>query len=149
MQKTAKDIMTKTIITVEKNTPISELSELFVEYNINGIPVVDDEEKVIGIVTQGDLIEQNKNLHIPTVITLFDAVLFLDSEKKFETDVKKLTGNKVADIYSPDAVTVSADAELGDIATVMAEKNVHTLPVMEDGKLVGVIGKLDLIRGMA
>lgn len=141
--------MCKTVITVEKDTPISELSELFVEYNINGIPVVDDEGKVIGIVTQGDLIEQNKNLHIPTVITLFDAVLFLDSEKKFETDVKKLTGNKVADIYSPDAVTVDSDTEIGDIATVMAEKDIHTLPVMDGDKLVGVIGKVDLIRGMA
>ena len=146
---TAEDIMSKTVITVEKDTSISELSELFIEYNINGLPVVDDEEKVIGIVTQGNLIEQNKNLHIPTVITLFDAVLFLESEKKFEKDVKKLTGNKVEDIYSPDAITVSADTEIGEIATIMAEKDVHTLPVMDGDKLVGVIGKLDLIRGMA
>lgn len=146
---TARDIMSKNVITVKKDTPISELSDLFINHNVNGIPVVDDDEKVIGIVTQGDLIEQNKNLHIPTVITLFDAVLFLESEKKFETDVKKLTGNKVEDIYSADAITVSADTEIGEIATIMAEKDVHTLPVMDDGKLTGVIGKLDLIRGMA
>ncbi len=147
--QTAKDIMCKTVITVEKDTPISELSDLFIEYNINGIPVLNDQGKVVGIVTQGDLIEQNKNLHIPTVITLFDAVLFLESEKKFESDIKKLTGNKVEDIYSPDAVTVSIDTEINDIATIMAEKDVHTLPVMDGEKLVGVIGKLDLIRGMA
>ncbi|MDA0692101.1 MAG: CBS domain-containing protein [Nitrospinae bacterium] len=147
--KTAKDIMSKNVITVKKDTPISELSDLLISYNINGLPVVDDDEKVIGIVTQGDLIEQNKNLHIPTVITLFDAVLFLDSEKKFEADIKKLTANKVRDIYSTDAITISVDAELGEIATIMAEKDVHTLPVLDDGKLVGVIGKLDLIRAMA
>ena len=149
MPTTAEDIMSKTVITVEKDTPISDLSELFIEYNINGIPVLDDEKKVIGIVTQGDLIEQNKNLHIPTVITLFDAVLFLESEKKFETDIKKLTGNTVEDIYSPNAVTVSTDTEIGEIATIMAEKHIHTIPVLDDGKLVGIIGKLDLIRGMA
>ena len=149
MPTTAADIMNKTVITVTKDTPISELSELFIEYNVNGIPVLDDEKKVIGIVTQGDLIEQNKNLHIPTVITLFDAVLFLESEKKFETDVKKLTGNKVADIFSTDAVTVSVDTEINEIATIMAEKDVHTLPVLDGDTLVGVIGKLDLIRGMA
>ena len=147
--QTAKDIMCTTVITVEKDTPISELSDLFVEYNINGIPVLNEDKKVIGIVTQGDLIEQNKNLHIPTVITLFDAVLFLESEKKFEKDVKKLTGNKVEDIYSPDAVTVAVDTGIDEIATIMAEKDVHTLPVMDGEKLVGVIGKLDLIRGMA
>ena len=146
---TAKDIMNKNVITVKKDTAISEVSDLFINYNVNGIPVVNDDEKVVGIVTQSDLIEQNKNLHIPTVITLFDAVLFLESEKKFESDIKKLAGNTVKDIYSPDAITVSADTELGEIATIMAEKDVHTLPVLEDGKLVGVIGKLDLIRGMA
>jgi CBS-domain-containing membrane protein len=146
---TAKDIMSKSVITVKKETPISELSDLFISYNVNGLPVVDDDGKVIGIVTQGDLIEQNKNLHIPTVITLFDAVLFLESEKKFEADIKKLAGNKVEDIYSANAITVSVDTELGDIATIMAEKDVHTLPVLDDGKLAGIIGKLDLIRGMA
>ncbi len=145
---TAKDIMTKTVITVKKDTAISELSDLFISYNVNGIPVVDDDEKVIGIVTQGDLIEQNKNLHIPTVITLFDAVLFLESEKKFEADIKKLAGNKVEDIYSAKAITVSVDAKIGEIATIMAENGVHTLPVLDNGKLVGVIGKLDLIRKM-
>jgi CBS domain-containing protein len=147
--QTAKDIMTKTVITVKKDTSISELSDLFVSYNVSGLPVVDDDEKVIGIVTQSDLIEQSKNLHIPTVITLFDAVLFLESEKKFESDIKKLAGNKVEDIYSADAITVSVDTELSEVATIMAEKDIHTLPVLDEGKLVGVIGKLDLIRGMA
>jgi len=111
---TAKDIMNKNVITVKKDTAISEVSDLFINYNVNGIPVVNDDEKVVGIVTQSDLIEQNKNLHIPTVITLFDAVLFLESEKKFESDIKKLAGNTVKDIYSPDAITVSADTELGE-----------------------------------
>ena len=146
---TAKDIMTRNVMTVKKDTSINELSRLFIEQRVNGIPVVDDDNEVIGMVTQGDLIEQNKSLHIPTVITLFDAVLFLESEKKFEADVKKLTGTKVEDIYSANAVTVTQDTALGEIATIMAEKDIHTLPVVEDGKLVGIIGKLDLIRGMS
>ncbi|MFQ5451254.1 MAG: CBS domain-containing protein [Nitrospinaceae bacterium] len=143
---TAKDIMTRKVITVKKNTPISELSKLFLDNKINGVPVVDDEEKLIGIVTQGDLIEQNKNLHIPTVITLFDAVLFLESEKKFEADVKKLTGTQVEDIYHSTAVSVSPETEVGDIATLMAEKDIHTIPVLEGDHLVGIIGKRDIIR---
>ncbi len=146
---TAKDIMTREVMTVKKDTSISELSRLFIEHRVNGIPVVDDDNEVVGMVTQGDLIEQNKSLHIPTVITLFDAVLFLESEKKFEADVKKLTGTKVEDIYSSNAVTVTQETALGEIASIMAEKDIHTLPVVEDGKLVGIIGKLDLIRGMS
>ena len=105
--KTAKEIMTRKVVTVNKNLSIKELSKLFIENRFNGIPVTDDNNKVIGVVTQGDLIEQNKNLHIPTVIALFDAVLFLDNENKFEFDVKKLTGTTVEDIYHKHATSVT------------------------------------------
>ena len=147
--KTARDIMTKDVVTVRKDQPISDLSKLFIENHFNGVPVLDDAEKVIGVVTQGGLIEQNKNLHIPTVIALFDAVLFLESEKKFEADVKKLTGSKIEDIYHKNPITVSLDTELNEITTLMAEKDVHTLPVLDGDKLVGIIGKRDVIRAMA
>jgi CBS-domain-containing membrane protein len=146
---TAKDIMTKQVITVTKDTTIQALSQIFMERGVNGVPVLDDDGAVIGVVTQGDLIEQKKQLHIPTVIALFDWVVPLESEKKFQSDVKKMTATTVADIYHAGAVTVNVDTELTEIATVMAEKDVHTLPVLEDGRLVGVIGKLDLIRGFA
>jgi CBS domain-containing protein len=147
--KTASDIMTREVVTVKKDQPISDLSKLFIENHFNGVPVLDDAGKVVGVVTQGDLIEQNKNLHIPTVIALFDAVLFLDSEKKFETDVKKLTGSKIEDIYHKNLITVSLDTDLSEITTLMAEKDVHTLPVLDGDKLVGIIGKKDVIRAMA
>jgi len=95
------------------------------------------------------LIVQNKNLHIPTVIALFDAVLFLESEKKFESDVKKLTGSKIDDIYHKNLITVSLDTDLSEITTLMAENDVHTLPVLDGNKLVGIIGKKDVIRSLA
>ena len=147
--KTARDIMTRNVVMVNKDQLISDLSKLFIENHFNGVPVLDDAGKVVGVVTQGDLIEQNKNLHIPTVIALFDAVLFLDSEKKFETDVKKLTGSKIEDIYHKNPITVSPDTDINEITTLMAEKDVHTLPVLDDDKLVGIIGKRDVIRAMA
>ncbi|MBT5027739.1 MAG: CBS domain-containing protein [Nitrospinaceae bacterium] len=147
--KTARDIMTKNVVTVRKDQPISDLSQLFIKNHFNGVPVLDDTGKVAGVVTQGDLIEQNKNLHIPTVIALFDAVLFIDSEKKFENDVKKLTGSIIEDIYQVDAITISMDAELNEITTIMANNDVHTLPVLDGDKLVGIIGKKDVIRALS
>ena len=147
--KTARDIMTTNVVTVKKDQPISDLSKLFIENHFNEVPVLDDAGKVIGVVTQGDLIEQNKNLHIPTVIALFDAVLFLESEKKFESDLKKLTGSKIEDIYQNKPITISPDTDLSEITTLMAEKDVHTLPVLKSDKLVGIIGKKDVIRAMA
>ena len=82
--RTAKKIITKEVITVKKDFSIKELSRRFVEKKVNGMPVVENEGRLIGVVTQNDLVKQIKNLHIPTVIALFDAVLFLESEKKIE-----------------------------------------------------------------
>ena len=145
---TAKDIMTSDVITTTRDQPIKELSELFVTHKINGVPVVDDNGGVIGVVTQGDLIEQQKNLHIPTVIALFDAVLFIESAKKFEAEAKKLTGKTVNDIYHRNPITVTSSTEANEVATLMAEKDVHTVPVVDGGKLVGIIGKIDIIKGI-
>jgi predicted transcriptional regulator len=78
--------MTQDVVTINKNQPISDLSKLFIENHFNGVPELDDAEKGTEVFTQGDLIEQNSDLHIPIVIAQFDAVLFLESEKKFETD---------------------------------------------------------------
>jgi len=147
--KTASDIMTQDVVTVNKNQPIGDLSKIFIENHFNGVPVLDNTGKFVGVVTQEDLIEQNKNLHIPTVIALFDAVLFLESEKKFEDDLKKLTGSKIEDIYHKNLITVSPDTDLNEIITLMAEKDIHTLPVLDGDKLIGIIGKRNIIREMA
>ncbi len=146
---TAKDVMSKNVITVKKSLSLRDLSNKFIEHKVNGFPVVDEDGKLIGMVTENDLIEQNKNLHIPTVIALFDGVFYLESEKKFEKEVQKLSATTVNDIYNPKVITTTSDASLSQVATLMAENNTHTIPVIESGNLIGVIGKLDIIRGKA
>ena len=95
---TAADVMTRDVITVKKETTIRELAELFARHRISMAPVVDDSGAMIGIVTETDLVEQDKSLHIPTVISLFDWVIYLESDKKFEKELNKMTGQTVADI---------------------------------------------------
>ncbi|CAI2718492.1 CBS domain-containing protein [Nitrospina watsonii] len=146
---TARDIMTDKVITVQKDLTLRDLSGLFLEHRVNGFPVVDEAGTLIGVVTETDLIEQNKNLHIPTVIALFDAVIYLESDEKFEKEVKRFTGTRVDDIYQQDVKTVTPDTEMGEVAAIMANHDIHTLPVVENDSLVGVIGKVDVIRGMS
>lgn len=146
---TAKDIMTPEVITVRLDTTVNELAEILWKNRISGAPVLDDEGKVISVVTESDLIDQSKKVHIPTMISLLDSVIFLESSKKTEEEIKKMAGNTVQDICAKKLVSVSSDTGLDEIATIMAEKKVHTLPVMQDEKLVGVIGKSDIIRSMA
>lgn len=144
----AKDIMTTNIISVKKDMLIEDLSKHFIEHRVNGFPVVDDNDKLIGIVTEKDLIEQNKNLHMPTVIALFDAVIYLESAKNFKDEVNKFTGTRVEDIHTPDPTTVSPETPLNEIAAIMANKDIHTLPVIDNNSIVGIIGKIDLIKGL-
>jgi len=146
---TAKEIMTKEVITVSKNTPIKKLSDLFIKHKVNGFPVLDEDGQLIGIVTEKNLIEQSKNLHIPTVIALFDAVIYLESGKKFEEQMKRYNATQVEDIYTSKVVTVSPDTGINEIAALMAEKSIHSIPVVDGKKILGIIGKLDIIKGLA
>ena len=145
----AKDIMSKNVITVGMQTPVSELAEILWKNRISGVPVLDENGDVVSVVTESDLIDQTKKIHIPTMISILDSVIFLESSKKTEREIKKMAGNTVQDICSMELVSVSEDTGLDEIATIMAEKSVHTLPVIQDGRLVGVIGKSDIIRSMA
>jgi CBS-domain-containing membrane protein len=137
------------VITVTQNTTIKELSDLFIEHKVNGFPVLDDNGQLAGIVTEKNLIEQNKNLHIPTVIALFDAVIYLESGKNFEEEVKRFNATLVKDIYSPNVITVSPDTGINEIATLMADKSVHSIPVVDGNTILGMVGKLDVIKGLA
>jgi CBS domain-containing protein len=145
---TAFDIMTKDVIAVTTETTIRELAEIMTRHRIGSVPVVDDKGALIGIVTESDLIEQDKNFHIPTVISLFDWVIYLESEKKFEKELKRMTGQTVGDIYTKEAMTVEPQTTISEIADIMCDKRIHSLPVVDAGKLVGIVSRIDLIRSM-
>ncbi len=145
----AKDIMTSDVITVNPATTIDELARLLIDNKISGVPVLDDSGDLIGIVTENDLISQNKRLHIPTIVRLFDAFIMLENPGKIEKEFRKMSASTVNDICSKDVITVTEDTLLEDIATIMSEKNVHLLPVVEGKKIKGIIGKIDMIKGIA
>jgi len=145
----SSDIMTRSVITVNKQTSVKELARILTKHNISGAVVVDDNDKVIGVVTESDLIFQNKKLHIPSVVTILDSFFFLESPEKMGKEMQKMAGATVADIFSKDAVTVQEDTSITEIATIMSEQHVHTLPVIKDDTLVGVIGKKDIIKTIA
>ena len=145
---TAADVMTRDVITVKKETTIRELAELFARHRISSAPVVDDSGAMIGIVTETDLIEQDKSLHIPTVVTIFDWVIYLESDKKFEKELKKMTGQTVGDIYSDKVVNVSPSTPVSDVADLISSRKINSVPVMDGNRLVGIVARIDLIRTM-
>lgn len=145
---TVGEIMTKDVVTVKKSTTLRELAEIFSSRRIGSVPVVADDGNLIGIVTETDLVAQDRELHIPTVVSLFDWVIYLESEKKFEEDLKKITGQTVADILTEKVETVSPATTVAEVAGLMSSKTIHAVPVLEGGKLVGIVSRIDLIRSM-
>ena len=143
---TAKDIMSREVITVAPDLPVNKLATLLTEKRISGVVVVDEDGGLLGVATETDLIDQKKNLHIPTVAAILDAVIMLENPFKLDKEFKKMTGTTVKDIATMDPVTVTEETPVSELATIMAEKRLHTLPVLKDGALVGIIGKTDIIR---
>jgi len=145
----AKDIMRKDVIVVSEDMTVRELGRLFMEKGISGAPVVDKDGTLKGIVTENDLISQNKRLHIPTFLRLFDAIIPLENLGTLEEEIKKMTASTVAEICTRDVISVGEDTEIEEIATLMVEKRIHLLPVVRDGKLVGIIGRHEVLRGIS
>ncbi len=142
----ARDLMAKDVLTVTPETSISHAASLLLQYHINGMPVVDEENNLVGIICQSDIITQQKKLPLPTIFTLLDGIIPLTSMSHMEKEVQKMAATRVNEAMTPDPTSVTPDTELEEMAEIMVTKNYHTLPVVEDGKLVGIIGKEDVLK---
>lgn len=145
----AVDIMKRDVITVPPEMTVEALGRLFIEKNISGAPVVDAAGRLVGIVTENDLISRNKRIHIPTMLRIFDAVIPLEGSESVEEEIKRMSSKLVSEICTKEVITVSEDTPLDEMATLMSERNVHLLPVVVAGKVVGVVGKHEVIKGVA
>ncbi len=143
---TVRDIMTTDLITVTPDMDIAKAAKTLLDNRINGAPVVDDSGRLVGILCQSDLIVQQKKLPIPTLFTFLDGIIQLTSTKQIEKQVRKIAALKVSEAMTPKPVTVRPDTGLETVAALMVDSNFHTLPVVEDSRLVGIIGKEDVLR---
>jgi CBS-domain-containing membrane protein len=142
----AKDIMTGDVTVVTPETKITEAARILLENHFNGLPVIDKEGRLQGIICQEDLIVQQKKLPLPTVFTLLDGIIPLSSPHHLEKEVHKMAATTVGEAMTPRVVTIDIETPVEEIATLMVAKNIHTLPVMKKGKLVGIVGKEDILR---
>ncbi len=140
-----KDIMTTNPITVTPETEILQATKIILEKDINGLPVLDG-EKLVGIICQSDLIAQQKKFPIPSLFTLLDGIFPLTSMKHIEKETKKIAATTVAQAMTANPLTIEPEMIIEEVATIMVNKKFHTLPVVEKGKLIGIIGKKDILE---
>lgn len=145
----AKDIMVKKVITINKDESVKKLSDLLIKHKISGVPVIDDEDKLVGIATEGDLIVKDADLHFPRYFKLLDSIIYLESLNKFKQSLKKYLGTKVEDIMTSPVRTVREDTPVSDIANMMIKYNINRVPVIDSrGNLAGIITRADIVKSM-
>jgi CBS domain-containing protein len=146
---TAQDIMTENVITIKKESSIEELSEILLKNKISGVPVVDGDGKIAGVVTEADIIVQDTDLHFPRYFKLLDGIIYLDSLNRFMDSLKKHLATKVEDIMVAKVRTISPETTISDIAELMLQQKINRLPVVdEDNKVIGIVTRADIVRSM-
>lgn len=146
---TARDIMTPDPVTISPNLGVTEAAKLMAENNFGALPVI-SEGRLVGIVTEADLIMQDVKIEFPTYLQLLDGfIMYPGAHARFEKELKKAVAATVEDVMTDDPVTVGADASIEDVATLLAEEDVSRLPVLDGGELIGIVSKHDIIRAIA
>jgi CBS domain-containing protein len=145
----ARDVMTTEVVTINPEDSIEALARLLERRNIGGVPVVEAGGRLVGVITQTDLVKRSRDLELPPAINILDLHMFLETPSGFKRRLEKMLGDTVREVMTPEPITIPPDMPVKEIAKLMDREKVHTLPVMDRGKLVGIVGKMDLIRGLA
>lgn len=145
---TVADIMTKNVVSIKGTTTVREMAAIFGSMSFGTLPVIDDGGNLTGIVSASDLVEQDRPLHIPTVISLFDWIIPLGGEGSLQRDLDKITAQTASELASTDVVTITPSENVSSAAEIMSSKKLHALPVVEGKKLVGIVSRIDIIRSM-
>ncbi len=144
----ARDIMTTEVVSVEPQTSLQDFSAILEKSGYSVLPVINPDNTLYGIISATDLVESDRPLHIPTVISIFDWVLYLESEKNFSEQVKKICAQTVGEICTREVITCTPETSDSEVAELIVKHKVHLIPVVEQDKLIGVVGRLDIIRNM-
>ncbi len=148
MSYLAKEIMDPDPPYCLPDTPVEEIIRRFSDERLDGMVVVDREDHLCGLITESDLIEGQANLHVPTAIAIFDMVLPL-GEERFERELQRLQALQARDLMVEKVTTVSPEDTLETIAEIMSEAHIHHLPVVEDGVILGMVSRHEVVRALA
>jgi CBS-domain-containing membrane protein len=144
-----RDIMTTDVAVASVGTPVSEIARLMDKRDVSGIPVVDENRQVLGLVTDLDLIARNTRLDPPLFFQLLDARIPLETPGHYRKKLRHMLGTEARDIMSGDVVTVGPDEDGEVLAALFLKSRANPIPVVENGRVVGIVSRADLLRLMA
>ncbi len=144
-----REIMSSPALFVSPEARVGAVARMMADNGIGGVPVMDVTGKVVGMVTQSDLIVRNANIHFPHFLQFLDARIYLENPKHFEGEMRRMLGTTAADVMTSPCIVVDADDDVEQAATLMMEKRIHALPVLEKGQLAGIVSQADMVRLIA
>lgn len=144
----AKDIMSKEVITVHPDTSVEEIAKILIEHHISGVPVIDEEHQLIGIVTEGDLLHQETAPRLPGVFSILGGFIYFNGVERYKDDFKKLSATKASEIMTSNVITIREDMDVHDIATIFVNKNINRVPVVRNKKLMGIVSRADILKSL-
>lgn len=150
MPTAVRDVMTTEVVRFTRDENVTEAMRRLVDSGISGGPVVDGDNRVVGMLTDSDLIVQDAQLHAPTAIAILGTVISLPkAQREFEEELHKQVGMTVGEVMEDEPATIDAEAVVEDAATLMHDRDVSRLAVVDaDGRLLGIIARGDILRYM-
>lgn len=145
----AKELMTTDVVTIGPDDSVEDVIKVLLENKISGVPVVNENREVVGIVSEGDLIVRNQKLRPPAFIQILGGIIYLDDPEDFKEELRKAFAYKVSEIMTVVPATVDEDTPAEEIAALMSEEGINRVPVVRDDKLVGIVTRADIIKAMA
>lgn len=141
----AKDVMTKKVITINKDAKLAELVRLLIKNKISGVPIVNEKKELVGIVSEADIIVKVSNLPLP----LSFSFAFLDSYESYTKSTKEYLETRVEEIMSTNVKTAREDMPISKVVNIMINNNINRLPVLNtSNKLTGIITRADIMKSM-
>lgn len=149
MNTLVQDIMIREVISVRSDMPLLEVAQILGEHKFDGVPVVDENNVLMGILTEYDLISKGSAMHLPTLQTIFQNItVFREDRSRFKKETEEIANIKVADVMNTDPLTLSADDSFEQAVAAFREHHrVNPIPVIDkDKKVVGVVSRYDIVK---
>lgn len=145
----AKDIMNTRVITLSEEATIEEVAELLTKNKISGAPVVNKDGELVGIVTEGDLLQRETSPRAPGFLNILGAFVYINGLERFRDDLKKIAATQTSEIMTTDVIAVDGDMEVEKVAALMVENGIKRVPVLENDRLAGIISRADIVKTLA
>jgi CBS domain-containing protein len=144
-----REIMTAEVVTVQRETSVNRVAQLMDQRGVSGVPVADESGRVVGIITELDLIVRNTRLEPPAFFQILDGRIPLETPGHFRKRMQHMLGTEARDVMSAPVVSIGPDAEVEELAELMSKRRVNPVPVIAGDRLLGIVSRADIVRMMA